>query len=127
DRNRTEKGGSRRAASGTAQASCHRPECLFQARILGTATYIAQNEKRLQELLAFISVQQKELLYAIAREGVATKLTSAAFVKRHQLKSASAVQSAAKRLLDYDIITQKGHEFSVSDPLLEIWIRERMA
>ena len=101
--------------------------CTMQVIEDVTATYIAQNEKRLQELLAFISVQQKELLYAIAREGVATKLTSAAFVKRHQLKSASAVQSAAKRLLDYDIITQKGHEFSVSDPLLEIWLRERMA
>ena len=101
--------------------------CTMQVIEDVTATYIVQNEKRLQELLAFISVQQKELLYAIAREGVATKLTSAAFVKRHQLKSASAVQSAAKRLLDYDIITQKGHEFSVSDPLLEIWLRERMA
>ena len=101
--------------------------CTMQVIEDVTATYIAQNEKRLQELLAFISVQQKELLYAIAREGVATKLTSAAFVKRHQLKSASAVQSAAKRLLDYDIITQKGHEFSVSDPLLEIWLREHMA
>lgn len=101
--------------------------CTMQVIEDVTATDIAQNEKRLQELLAFISVQQKELLYAIAREGVATKLTSAAFVKRHQLKSASAVQSAAKRLLNYDIITQKGHEFSVSDPLLEIWLRERMA
>ncbi|MBQ1611565.1 MAG: ATPase, partial [Muribaculaceae bacterium] len=75
---------------------------------------------------AFITMQQKELLYAIAREGVATKLTSAAFVKRHQLKSASSVQSAAKKLLEYDIITQKGHEYTISDPLLSIWLRERM-
>lgn len=91
-----------------------------------TNSYIAQNEKRLQEMLAFISPQQKELLYAIAREGVATKMTSAAFVKRNQLKSASAVQSATKRLLEYDIITQKGHEYSISDPLMSIWLRERM-
>lgn len=91
-----------------------------------TNSYIKQNEKRLQELLAFITMQQKELLYAIAREGVATKLTSAAFVKRHQLKSASSVQSAAKKLLEYDIITQKGHEYTISDPLLSIWLRERM-
>ena len=102
-------------------------ECTMQVIEDVTNTYISQNEKRLQEILAFISPQQKELLYAIAREGVATKLTSAAFVKRNQLKSASAVQSAVKRLLEYDIITQKGHEFSISDPLLSIWLRNRLA
>ena len=102
-------------------------ECTMQVIEDVTNTYISQNEKRLQEMLAFISPQQKELLYAIAREGVATKLTSAAFVKRNQLKSASAVQSAVKRLLEYDIITQKGHEFSISDPLLSIWLRNRLA
>lgn len=102
-------------------------ECTMQVIEDVTNTYISQNEKRLQEMLAFISPQQKELLYAIAREGVATKLTSAAFVKRNQLKSASAVQSAVKRLLEYDIITQKGHEFSISDPLLSIWLRDRLA
>lgn len=102
-------------------------ECRMQVIEDVTNTYISQNEKRLQEMLAFISPQQKELLYAIAREGVATKLTSAAFVKRNQLKSASAVQSAVKRLLEYDIITQKGHEFSISDPLLSIWLRNRLA
>lgn len=101
-------------------------ECTMQVIEDVTNTYISQNEKRLQEMLAFISPQQKELLYAIAREGVATKLTSAAFVKRNQLKSASAVQSAVKRLLEYDIITQKGHEFSISDPLLSIWLRNRL-
>lgn len=102
-------------------------ECTMQVIEDVTNTYMSQNEKRLQEMLAFISPQQKELLYAIAREGVATKLTSAAFVKRNQLKSASAVQSAVKRLLEYDIITQKGHEFSISDPLLSIWLRNRLA
>lgn len=101
-------------------------ECTPQIIDEITNSYLAQNEKRLQEMLTFITPQQKELLYAIAREGVATKLTSAAFVKRNQLKSASAVQSATKRLLEYDIITQKGHEFSVSDPLLSIWLRSRL-
>jgi hypothetical protein len=91
-----------------------------------TDSYIAQNEKRLQELLAFITVSQKEVLYAIAREGVVTHLTSAAFVKRNNLKSASAVQSAVKQLLDYDIITLKGREFSISDPLLAIWLKSKM-
>ena len=53
---------------------------------------LQQNEKRLQELLSYITEQQKELLYAIASEGNSSRITSSAFVKRHHLKSASAVQ-----------------------------------
>lgn len=83
---------------------------------------IQQNAKRLQELLAYITEQQKELLYAIAAEGRASQVTSSAFVKRHHLKSASAVQSAVKRLLDFDIITEQGRSYTVSDPLLRIWL-----
>lgn len=85
---------------------------------------IQQNEKRLQELLAYITEQQKELLYAIAADGQVTKVTSSDFVKRHHLKSASAVQSAVRKLLDFDLITEQGKVYSVSDPLLRIWLEK---
>ena len=83
---------------------------------------IQQNAKRLQELLAYVSEQQKELLYAIAADRQTTQLTSSAFVKRHHLKSASAVQSAAKKLLEFDLITEQSKTYSISDPLLRIWL-----
>ena len=83
---------------------------------------IQQNAKRLQELLAYISEQQKELLYAIASEKQTSQLTSSAFVKRHHLKSASAVQSAARKLLEFELITEQSKTFSISDPLLRIWL-----
>ena len=92
-----------------------------------TEQYLQQNDKRLLELLAFVSEQQKELLYAICAEGQVQGITSAAFVKRHSLKSASAVQSAAKRLLEIDMITKQGYVYSVSDPLMRIWLRRRMS
>lgn len=87
-----------------------------------TTSYIQQNEKRMSELLSFVTEQQKQLLYAIGEEGRATGITSAAFVKKHSLKSASAVQSAAKRLLDIDLITKTAQTYTISDPLLRIWI-----
>lgn len=83
---------------------------------------IQQNEKRLQELLAYITEQQKELLYAIAADKKVYRVTSSDFVKRHHLKSASAVQSAVRKLLDFDLITEQGKSYSVSDPLLRIWL-----
>jgi AAA+ ATPase superfamily predicted ATPase len=87
---------------------------------------IQQNAKRLQELLAYITEQQKELLYAIAADGQSARVTSSAFVKRHHLKSASAVQSAVKKLLDYDLITEQNKTYSIVDPLLRIWLRSNL-
>ena len=83
---------------------------------------LQQNAKRLQELLAYVTEQQKEVLYAIAADRYVQRITSSDFVRRHHLKSASAVQSAVKRLLDLDLITEQHKSFSVSDPLLRIWI-----
>lgn len=83
---------------------------------------LQQNAKRLQELLAYVTEQQKELLYAIAADRYVQRITSSDFVKRHHLKSASAVQSAVKRLLYLELITEQHKSFSISDPLLRIWI-----
>ena len=83
---------------------------------------LQQNAKRLQELLAYVTEQQKELLYAIAADRYVQRITSSDFIKRHHLKSASAVQSAVKRLLDFELITEQHKSFSISDPLLRIWI-----
>ena len=69
-----------------------------------------------------LTEQQKEVLYAIASDGYVSRITSSDFVKRHHLKSASAVQSATKRLLDLDLITEQHKSYSISDPLLRIWI-----
>jgi len=86
---------------------------------------IQQNAKRLQELLAYVTEQQKELLYAIAADKHVSQITSSAFVKRHHLKSASAVQSAVRKLMEFDLITEQSKTFSVSDPLLRIWLETK--
>jgi hypothetical protein len=53
---------------------------------------------------------------AIAADRCVSRITSSEFVKRHHLKSASAVQSATKRLLDLDLITEQHKFYSISDP-----------
>lgn len=88
-------------------------------------SYLHQNEKRMLELLSFITEQQKGLLYAISDEGKANGITSSSFVKKHSLRSASAVQSAARRLLEIDMITRQGQTYSISDPLLRIWLERK--
>ena len=101
-----------------------RHECT--AEIIQTAieTMIASNDTIFREILSNIPENQKELLYAIANEGEATGITSADFVKRHSLTSASSVQSAVKKLLDKDIITEINKVYSVTDKLFSLWIND---
>lgn len=88
--------------------------------------YILECAPRLREQLAFVTEAQKELLYAISEEHQAIKsITSAAFIKRHRLKSASAVQSAARKLLEYDLLTRREGEYSIADPLMALWLKSK--
>lgn len=85
---------------------------------------IASNDTIFREILSNIPEKQKTLLYAIAREGEAERITSAEFIKRHRLVSASSVQSAIKKLLEKDLITEVNKVFSVTDKLFAMWINK---
>lgn len=73
-----------------------------------------------------LNMQQKETLIAIAKEGIASGITSVAFVKKHALKSPSSVQYAINVLLDKQILTYQNEKrtkkYSVSDRFMEMWI-----
>jgi len=85
--------------------------------------YIAENNIRFREQLSLLGDSQKALLYAICEDKVAKEITSSDFISRHRLKSASSVQAATKKLLEYDFIT-KGEDgsYSLSDPMLQLWL-----
>jgi len=74
--------------------------------------------------LASLSVKQRALLRAIASEQPATRITSADFVKRHALGSASSVQSALKPLLANDIVThdQPTNTYYINNRFFAHWL-----
>ena len=75
-----------------------------------------------RELMAHLSIKQRQLLQAIAREGHISGITSSAFIRRHRLPSASSVQSAARPLLENDIITQTDGTYRLYDFFLSQWL-----
>lgn len=88
--------------------------------------YILECDPRLREQLAFVTEAQKELLYAVSEENAPVKsITSTAFVKRHRLKSPSAVQAAAKKLIEYDLLTRNEGRYAIADPLMALWLKSR--
>lgn len=79
-------------------------------------------ETTYMEILSALSEKQKPLLYAIAAEGSASRVTSMAFAKKHNLESASAIQSAIKQLLNQNLITEIHREYSVTDKFFALWM-----
>ena len=90
-----------------------------------TEDYIRENDSHLREQLSFITEAQKELLYAIHAEGQVQSITSSAFNRKHRLRSPSSTQSAALKLLEYDLITRKEKTYFLSDPLMDLWLNRR--
>lgn len=76
-------------------------------------------------VLGSLTERQKDALFAIAREGNAERIMSGSFIKRHALASASAMQSAVKKLLESELITVKGGIYSLSDILFRLYIVDK--
>ena len=76
-----------------------------------------------KQVLSETLEKQKKLLYAIALDGEAEGITSATFIKRHSLDSASSVQAAAKRLLEKDLITKEDKAYRLTDRFFTLWIK----
>ena len=75
------------------------------------------------EILFRLPEKQKEIMIAIAKEQKAKGVTSAAFIKKYRLTSASSVQSGLKGLLEKDMLTQESGGYQVYDRLFNIWLR----
>lgn len=99
-------------------------ECSLDIINASINNMIASNDVIFREILSNIPEKQKMLLYAIAKEGVAENIMSSGFLKKYKLLSASSVQSAIKKLLSRDIVTQINRTFSVTDKLFAMWIRK---
>lgn len=75
-----------------------------------------------REMLSRLNESQKALLVAVAKNHKASGVTSAAFIRENALASASTVQNALKKLMDYDYLTREDNTYSVSDKFLRLWL-----
>lgn len=98
--------------------------CLLDIIRKSIADIIEDNGHAYSRMLSQIPARQKELLYAIAKEGKAEKITSGAFIKKHVLLSASSVQAAMKKLLELDLITLDNGCYTIPDHFLTLYLRK---
>lgn len=83
---------------------------------------ILAQEDSYKDLLAHLAPKQKLILQAISKEGIAQNVTSSAFMKKHNLPSASSVQSAIKGLLKNDLITLEEGTYRIYDYFFSDWL-----
>ncbi|WP_203558751.1 ATP-binding protein [Bacteroides sp. 51] len=75
-----------------------------------------------QSMVSMLSERQKEVLFSIAKEGKASEITSADFIKKHGLYSASSVQSAVRQLLEKELVTKEGAVYQIYDRFFGLWL-----
>ncbi len=83
---------------------------------------LAANEVMYREILSNVSVSQKAVLLAMAKDRKVKSPTSGQFIKKHSLPSASSVQSALGILLKSGLIVKEEDSYRINDPLLRIFI-----
>lgn len=98
--------------------------CDLELYYLAENNIIASQIFTFQEILARLPQKQKEVLIAIAKERKVKAINSTHFIQKHQLRSASSVQSAVKYLIDKDLITVESNIYSVYDRFFAIWIKK---
>ena len=76
-----------------------------------------------EEILFRMPEKQKMVLIALAKNGPTQKVTSASFVRKYSLQSASTVQSAMRGLLEKDFLTSEKGIYSVYDIFFAYWLQ----
>ena len=84
---------------------------------------LSEEGKAYSKMLSRVPERQKELLYAIVREGYAQRILGGEFIRKHALASASAVQAASKKLLESGLITLENNVYSVQDIFLRLYLK----
>lgn len=98
-------------------------DCSMETVTYSLNDVLESNASLYKEYLSKMTLRQKTLLYAIAQEGWASQITSAAFIKRHKLVSSSSVQAAVKKLLEEEFILEESKRYRISDRFFSLWIR----
>lgn len=83
---------------------------------------VESNKTVYQSIVTMLSERQKEILFAIGKEGKASEITSTMFIKKHGLHSSSSVQSAIKQLLEKELITKEDNIYQIYDRFFGLWI-----
>ena len=74
--------------------------------------------------LSQLTTKQKELLFALAKEKTAERITSVEFIKKYSLASASSIQTAMKSLIKDNLVVKNEDYYIIEDRFFRLWIEK---
>ena len=98
--------------------------CTVQILQMCLRDILSNNSSGYREMLSRLTTKQKAVMTAIALEGKAEKITSAAFIRKHKLESASMVQTALRVLKEDEWVSVHENKYVLSDQFLSLWLRQ---
>lgn len=76
-----------------------------------------------QDTMARLTLKQRQLLIALSKERNNAQPTSAAFIKKYKLSTASSIQRSLTSLLDKDIISSESGKYYIYDYFFLFWLQ----
>lgn len=76
-----------------------------------------------RKLINMLSLNQKQVLIAIAKEQIVSELTGREFLRQHNQPAASSVQRATEFLIDKEYLYRTENGYVVYDRFMSLWIR----
>lgn len=85
-----------------------------------------ENEATYQTFLRLVTPGQGKLLKTIAAEGTVEELLNQSFISTHHLGATSSVKSAAKALVEKELLLDKGNSYQIYDRFFGIWLKKHL-
>ena len=84
---------------------------------------LADRSGQYEMLMMFLTDNQRQLLKAIAREGVVGQPQSNDFIQKYELPSASSIRKSLNVLREKDLIYLTSNGYIVYDRFLDLWLK----
>lgn len=106
--------------------TCQTGQAVTEDKIAEAVDYILDiNSMLFEEMFRSLSIRQRELLVAVAKEGSVAMITSSIFIRDYGLASASAVQGALKPLIENETIVNEDGKYHISNRFFSLWLARR--
>lgn len=89
------------------------------------AQIIEENDATYHTYLNLITRAQGRVTWAIACEGQVSELLAQGFLTTYQLGATSTVKSAAKALVEKELLLREGDAYQVYDRFFALWLQEK--
>jgi len=84
---------------------------------------LRENTDSFYMLIQSLTSAERQVLTAIAKEGIVTEPQGTDFLRKYSLSAASTVRSCLSRLVDREIVYEYNGEYSVYNRFLGLWLR----